>query len=136
MGVNGKRFMRRRNRMVYIVLLVIVILLGLGSRRFSNYLPMFIAKYSGDTLWALMVFIGMGFIFSTSTTKHVGVVSLIFCFIIEFSQLYHAGWIDGIRATPLGGLILGYGFLWSDLVCYFVGIMIGILMEKYLLYAK
>lgn len=32
------------------------------------------------------------------------------CFLIECSQLYHAPWIDDIRAVPLGGLILGYGF--------------------------
>lgn len=33
-----------------------------------------------------------------------------FLFVIEFSQLYHAEWIDQIRDTSLGGLVLGYGF--------------------------
>ena len=40
---------------------------------------------------------------------------------VELSQLYHAPWIDSIRQTTLGGLILGFGFLWSDLACYAVG---------------
>lgn len=40
---------------------------------------------------------------------------------IELSQLYHALWIDAIRNTTLGGLIIGFGFLWSDLVCYTIG---------------
>jgi len=38
-----------------------------------------------------------------------------------FPGLYHAPWIDAARATRLGALDLGYGFLWSDLVCYLVG---------------
>ena len=37
-------------------------------------------------------------------------ISLLFCYGIEMSQLYHAQWIDSIRATTLGGLVLGYGF--------------------------
>ncbi|CKH20539.1 Protein of uncharacterised function (DUF2809) [Streptococcus pneumoniae] len=45
------------------------------------------------------------------------------------SQLYHAEWIDNIRATTLGGLVLGYGFLWSDLVAYTIGVGVGFLFE-------
>ena len=51
--------------------------------------------------------------------------SLLFAFLIESSQLYQAPWLNALRDTRLGGLILGYGFLWSDLVCYTVGIGIG-----------
>lgn len=53
-----------------------------------------------------------------------GIISLSFCFVIEFSQLYHAEWIDQIRDTSLGGLVLGYGFLWSDsdIEAYTIGI--------------
>lgn len=51
-----------------------------------------------------------------------GIISLSFCFVIEFSQLYHAEWIDQIRDTSLGGLVLGYGFLWSDIEAYTIRI--------------
>ncbi|MFM8818855.1 MAG: DUF2809 domain-containing protein, partial [Phycisphaerales bacterium] len=40
-------------------------------------------------------------------------------------QLHHAPWIDGIRATRLGALVLGSGFLWSDIACYAVGVAGG-----------
>lgn len=56
-------------------------------------------------------------------------ISLVLAFAVEVSQLYHAPWIDGIRSTTLGGLVLGFGFLWSDLVCYLVGIAAGSLAE-------
>jgi hypothetical protein len=36
-----------------------------------------------------------------------------------------------IRRTTLGGLILGYGFLWSDLAAYLLGIMAGTIIDKY-----
>ena len=49
---------------------------------------------------------------------------------IELSQLYHAPWIDSIRQTTLGGLILGFGFLWSDLACYAAGVGVGIILER------
>ncbi len=33
------------------------------------------------------------------------------------------------RQTTLGGLILVFGFLWSDLVCYALGVELGVLIE-------
>ena len=46
----------------------------------------------------------------------------------ELLQLYHAPWIESIRQTRIGGLILGFGFLWSDIICYAVGIVIAYVM--------
>ena len=52
------------------------------------------------------------------------VLALVFSYLIEISQLYHAPWIDAIRSTALGGLVLGFGFLWSDILCYTVGVLL------------
>src|SRR5207237_49913 len=52
-------------------------------------------------------------------------VALAYSCAIEVSQLYHAPWIDAIRRTLPGALVLGYGFLWSDLVCYAAGVALG-----------
>ncbi len=52
-----------------------------------------------------------------------------FSFCIELSQLYHAEWIDAIRQYRIIALIIGHGFLWSDLICYFVGIIAGAFLE-------
>ena len=41
---------------------------------------------------------------------------------VELGQLYHAPWIEAVRQTRIGGLVLGFGFLWSDLACYAAGI--------------
>ncbi|HGH7182002.1 TPA: DUF2809 domain-containing protein [Bacillus luti] len=119
----------KRNRMLYAIFTIIVIVLGLSSRKFAFALPDLLNAYLGDALWALMIFTGFGFLFPKIETKKLTFISLLFCYGIEMSQLYHSPWIDSIRATTLGGLILGYGFLWSDLVAYTSGVGIGILLE-------
>ena len=119
----------KRNRAIYIILTVTVILSGLASRKYQEFLPSFLAEYSGDTLWALMIFLISGFVFSYNSTLLNAAIALMFCFAVEFSQLYQAEWIIMIRLTKIGGLILGYGFLWSDLLCYAAGITAGAIIE-------
>ena len=109
-------------RMFYLFSAIVVMLTGLASRRFRQHLPLFIGEYSGDVLWALMLFLAVSFVLADRPLFQRCIISLVLAFAIEVSQLYHAPWIDGIRNTTLGGLILGFGFLWSDLVCYLVGI--------------
>lgn len=119
----------KRNRLLYAVFTIVVIMLGLSSRKFAFALPDLLNDYLGDALWALMIFVGFGFLFPKIETRKLAFISLIFCYGIEISQLYHAEWIDSIRATTLGGLVLGYGFLWSDLVAYTIGVGVGMLGE-------
>ncbi|HDX9590423.1 TPA: DUF2809 domain-containing protein [Bacillus pseudomycoides] len=118
-----------RNRFLYAMMTIIVMILGLTSRKLAHVLPHILNTYLGDALWALMIFISFGFIFKRVQTKVLALLAISFCYIIECSQLYHATWIDHIRETTLGGLILGYGFLWSDLMAYAIGIGVGLIGE-------
>ncbi|PEM32847.1 hypothetical protein CN558_12215 [Bacillus wiedmannii] len=120
---------KKRNRLLYALFTIVIIILGLSSRKLAFALPHLLNAYLGDALWALMIFIGFGFLFPKIDTKKVAFISLLFCYGIEVSQLYHAEWIDSIRTTTLGGLVLGYGFLWSDLVAYTIGVGIGMFCE-------
>jgi|SRR4029079_936996 hypothetical protein len=115
----------RRSRALYFALVALTIPLGLAARRFDSRLPDVIGKYAPDALWAVMVFFAIALCWPAWRTGKVAGAALLFSFIIEFSQLYHAPWIDAIRATTLGGLVLGFGFLVSDLVCYCIGIAIA-----------
>ena len=115
-----------RSRVAYAAILVLVIAAGLGSRVFGRYLPAFVAAYGGDTLYATMAFVLFGIAAPRWSTVRVGVAALASSCAIEVSQLYHAPWIDAIRATLPGALVLGYGFLWSDLACYVAGVALGV----------
>jgi hypothetical protein len=119
----------RRTPLLWIALIALACALGIGSRRFALALPAFIAAYAGDTLWALVAFLGFGLLMPRASTRHVALLAIVFSVVIEVSQLYDAPWIASIRRTTLGGLILGFGFLWSDLICYVVGVGLGVLIE-------
>lgn len=121
----------KRHRPTYAGLIVVVIVLGLASRSsLAEWLPIFIATYAGDTLWALMVFLLIGLILAESPTAKVAAFALGFAFAIELSQLCQADWINAIRDTRLGGLVLGFGFKWSDLLCYSLGCGLGVGYER------
>jgi hypothetical protein len=112
-------------------MIFIVICLGLISRRMTDYIPDIVDLFLGDSLWSLMIFLLVRLIFWKQSIKYVSVTSILFCFFIEFSQIYRSEWIDMIRRTTLGGLILGYGFLWSDLAAYLFGVVLGAIIDKY-----
>ena len=122
--------LRRRNPLIQIILIALACLLGIGSRRYAHALPGFIAAYAGDTLWALAAFLGIGLVLPRQSTRTIALLAMAFSVAIELSQLYHAPWIDSIRQTTLGGLILGFGFLWSDLACYAAGVGLGVILER------
>jgi hypothetical protein len=121
---------QRRNLLTWIALIVVSAILGIGSRRFGHIAPGFVAAYAGDTLWALVVFLAFGLLLPTASTWRVAALAATFSLLIELSQLYHVPWIDAVRRTTPGGLILGYSFVWSDLVCYGAGVALGVLLER------
>ncbi len=126
----------RRNRLHYAAALAVVIMLGLPQRIIPQYMPDFMVQYGGDALWALAIFLIFGMLFPKASTGKVALAAIILSWGIEFSELYQADWINAIRATRLGGLILGYTFLWVDLVSYTVGISIGVILEKVVLWKR
>ena len=116
---------RARSIPFYAGLAALTIAAGLASRAYADALPPFVARYAGDALWAALVFWLLALAWRRSSTAAITVASLVIAFATEISQLYHASWIDSLRATWFGGLVLGSGFLWSDLVCYAAGIAIA-----------
>jgi hypothetical protein len=118
-----------RNRLAYAIGLVLIIAAGLLLR--SDILPLssFTAKYGGVALWALAAFAVFGFLFIRVSTSQLALISIAFAWSIELLQLYHAPWIDSIRATSAGHWILGSTFNAPDLVAYAIGITVGALAE-------
>lgn len=119
-----------RSRCLYALLMLLVMAGGLLWRSRFVSLPAFMSKYGGDALWALLVFFGFGFVFTRISTLRLSVISLCFAWAIEFSQLYHAPWLDAIRATRPGHLVLGSTFNWPDLPAYAFGIALGFIAER------
>ena len=126
----------KRNRYISIILFVISIVIGLSSRKFAEYLPEWNRLYFGDIIWAFMVYYLFASVFVQQSEKFIILIALAFSFSIEFSQLYQAEWINTLRFNRLFALILGRGFLWSDLLAYTAGILIAFGIDKRFLQSK
>lgn len=116
-----------RIRLIYALLILIVIILGLLSRK-TAIVPLIV----GDILYAIMMFFIIRFFFLRSSYRNIALISLSICYLIETSQLYSTPWIDQVRNTTLGALVLGRGFLWSDMLAYTIGVAICMLTTPYL----
>ena len=122
-----------RSRWLYAVAMMLVVGAGLIWRSQIFPLPAFYFKYGGDALWALLIFLGFGFVFNRASTLRVGLIAFCFSCVVELTQLYHAPWIESVRDTRVGILVLGATFNWPDLIAYGVGIFLGCLSEIILL---
>ncbi len=112
-------------KLFYFILVFITMLIGLLSRRFS-IIPLWI----GDVLWAAMVYSIVRVLFTRHTMKWAATVSLLFSFSIEISQLYQQPWINKIRATTLGHLVLGQTFSWGDMLSYTLGVSMVFILDN------
>jgi hypothetical protein len=124
---------RPRSRVLYLLLVALTVIVGLATRRFGDQMPALVAKYAGDVLWASMVHLLIAAAWNRASIGRVALAAGAFSLVIELGQLYHAPWIDGIRRTRLGGLVLGFGFLWSDLLCYAAGIALAAALDHALM---
>lgn len=122
-----------RSRLKYGFATALVIGTGLVWRSGLLPFPPFLTKYGGDSLWALVVFLWFGFVFRRSSTWRIALGALCFAWSVEFLQLYHAPWIDEIRSTRLGRLVLGTTFNAPDLIAYAIGIALGAFAEYLIL---
>jgi Protein of unknown function (DUF2809) len=119
------------NRLHYFLLTTASLLIGYFSRQ-NTKAGTFIHDYAGDAIWAGMIYFGIRFLLPKAPLKTSVLYTFIFTYCIEISQLYQADWINAIRHTKLGGLVLGFGFLWSDLLMYTIGISLAFLLDVWL----
>ena len=120
----------RPQKIFYLLAIILTILAGLGSRAYAGPGAAFIRLYVGDVLYATLFYWCFRWLMPARPKHWAAVCALAFCWVIELGQLYQAPWIDGLRATLLGRLVLGAGFLWSDFPCYTLGAALGWLLDR------
>ena len=117
--------MSKNTRFFYFILTSTTIILGILSRKIDS-----VPTFFGDSLYAAMIYFGIRMFFIHLNLKKTAILALVFCFCIEFLQLYRAEWILEIRRTTLGHYVLGQGFLWSDLGFYVLGILFAFIIDS------
>jgi glycopeptide antibiotics resistance protein len=123
-------------RLIYFTAVIITMAAGLASRHFGALLPDFVREHFGDALWAAMIYFGIRMLWINRSREWAMIVSLIFSWAIECSQIIQTPWLNEVRSTVLGALILGHGFLAMDLLRYAVGILFVYGIDRYFLRNK
>ena len=119
-----------RTRLLPGSLVVGTIILGLGIRARGELFPRLVRDFAPDALWAMMVFFLVLFLWPRLTSRRAALFAALFSFAIEASQLLQFSFLREVRATTPGALVLGHGFLWSDIACYAVGIAVGYVVHR------
>lgn len=118
----------KRSRTALALWTTLVILLGLACR--APFAPPFALLYLGDVLWGVLFFLLAAGVSPSAPSWALGLGAALVSEAIELSQLYREPWADRLRDTRLGGLLLGHGFSWSDVVCVALGAGMAALVDQ------
>jgi hypothetical protein len=98
--------------------------LGLG-------LPAFAVKYGGSILWGTMVFFLVAIAASNLPRPRIALVAAVIAVGVESFRLVHTPALDAFRLTLAGALLLGRIFSPWDIIAYGVGILLGALLDNF-----
>lgn len=110
-----------KKRILYGTLFIFLTWLALATRQHQSWFCPLLVQYGGDTIWAAMFLFFLRMFFLCINIAKLAAINFLLGVADETLQLYHAPWIEAIRHTKVGGLMLGFGFMWSDILCYFIG---------------
>ena len=122
MGQETGRMMKQKNirvRLWHVFGIILLIAFGLLSRKAA-----FIPNACGDALWAMVMYCVWRIILLEKPMVTAALAAMVTSYAVEFSQLLKPAWLVRLRSTFLGHMLLGQGFLWSDLAAYTVGIAV------------
>lgn len=114
-----------RQRSCPLVLAALVIAAGLASRAVPAIYAA-VGKYPGDALWAAMVFFLLVAACPRKHIVHLALAATFISFAAEFSQLLNYPWLNSLRSTNVGHLLLGSTFNAPDLLAYAVGVLVAL----------
>lgn len=119
-------------KLFYLAVFIFCTWLAITTRTHRSWFHPLIAEYGGDVIWAGMFLFLLRVFFSQVKLWKLALICYAMGVADELLQLYHAPWIESIRQTRIGGLILGFGFLWSDVICYAVGTLIAYILISFI----
>jgi glycopeptide antibiotics resistance protein len=120
-----------RQRLVFLVNILAIVPLGYAIR-FSHILPEYFHDAGGSIAYQILLMLLVLFIYPPANLRLTAIWACGVSCAIELLQLYQPPWLQAIRATWAGRLILGTTFLWSDFPAYFVGSYLGWLWVRWL----
>jgi hypothetical protein len=118
-----------RQRLKYVGLGVVTLFAGLTVRFASLGLPWFVVKYGGSTMWALMVYWVLAFIWPRSRVGWLALAAGVIATLVELQRLYHSPGLDAFRHSLAGILLLGNFFAVRDIAAYWLAIAVAAVVD-------
>lgn len=110
---------------LYLVLFAFCTWLALATRRHHEWFHPFVVEYAGDTIWAGMFVFLLRAILPKAKLWKLVLFTYVAGVLVELQQLLQWEWLVTLRHTYLGKLLLGLGFVSTDLICYAVGVLLA-----------
>lgn len=107
----------------FLLLLVVELLIGVYLH------DTFIRPYGGDFLVVILIYCFIKSFINTPVMKTATGV-LVFAYAVEISQYFHLIKLLGLAHSHAALLLLGNSFSFTDLLCYTLGILLVVLIEK------
>lgn len=123
-----------RRSIIYLLLGVLTIMIGLASR--LPVITEWLGYWMGDLLYATMFFWFVSMVFPKQGRVFRWALAFTFCLIIELQQNSNASIFISLRKHPLGALVFGQGFSFSDIILYFFGSILGVILDRYFPFLK
>ncbi|MEZ4955241.1 MAG: DUF2809 domain-containing protein [Saprospiraceae bacterium] len=113
----------------YFLATLLLFLIEVGIALFVK--DRFIRPYFGDFLVVILLYCFLKSFWNETPLK-AGVYVLVFAFAIEIGQYFQLVKLIGLNHSELARTVIGTGFDWGDLVAYTLGILLVLILEKYI----
>jgi hypothetical protein len=119
-----------RTRVRHLVLAMVTIAVGLTVHLGGRVLPPIVRDLLGDALWAMMIVWWMGVAAPQLPLRTRGLMAFAVCVAVELSQRYHTPFLDALRGTLPGHLVLGSGYDPRDFPAYAAGVIVAVVVAR------
>src|SRR5690242_17842921 len=112
--------MSTRRRICLLSLALLSVLVGYWLRFFAPISPSF-RDVLGGVAYVVFFVLVFGATLARASSRNIAIAVLLITCVLEFLQLWHPPWLEAIRRTLAGRLLLGTTFEWKDFPPYFFG---------------
>jgi glycopeptide antibiotics resistance protein len=119
------RIHHKSYRLALLVCIVLIIPFGYSIRFASGLGLPLLQDIIGSLAYQVLLMLLVAFFYPRLSLAKVAVGVFIFSAAIEFLQLWQSPFIQAVRATWAGRVILGNTFTWADFPPYALGCLLG-----------
>jgi len=112
-------------RLFTLASLVIIVPIGFYTKFYSGPAANWVNDSLGGVFYEIFWCLNFFFFFQKANSLIISIVVLLLTCFLEFLQLWHPPFLEFLRSSFIGSVILGTSFSWSDFPYYFIGSGIG-----------